>query len=162
MLIRSVKSSDLENVKILNESVLPHVNSILINDFEAFMKISSYFVVAEIDGNLAAFLIVLGPGQNYESENYRYFSKNYLSFDYVDRIVVAEHFRGKGIGKALYEYLIANSFEERITCEVNLKPPNPVSILFHEKMGFKEVGQQFSENGKKWVSLMSYNKIVKL
>ena len=58
-------------------------------------------------------------------------------------------------GKALYEYLIDQSKEERITCEVNLDPPNPGSILFHEKMGFREVEQQFVGDGEKLVSLMS-------
>lgn len=118
------------------------------------MKIASFFMVAEIEGEITAFIIVLGPEQSYESENYRFFSETFESFDYVDRIVVGDKFQGKGIGKTLYKYLINNSGEQRITCEVNLKPPNPGSILFHEKMGFKEVGQQFSEGGKKWVSLM--------
>ncbi len=158
MLIRSVNREDLEIICALNESVLPHVNSIPISDFEMFMQISSFFIVAEKEDKIVAFLIVLGPGKMYDSENYLYFSKNYNSFDYVDRIVVGDNFRGNGIGKALYKFLIEHSQEERITCEVNLDPPNPGSILFHKKMGFVEVGQQHSEGGKKWVRLMSREK----
>ncbi len=161
MIIRSDRANDLERVKSLNESVLPHVNSITISDFEHFLKISSFFVVVEIENEIAAFLIVLGPGQVYDSENYAFFSENYDSFDYVDRIVVAKEYQGNGIGKALYRYLIEKSMEQRITCEVNLNPPNPDSILFHKKLGFKEVGQQHSEGGKKWVSLMSWEKVSK-
>lgn len=161
MIIRTVRANDLERVKSLNESVLPHVNSITISDFEHFLKISSFFVVVEIEKEIAAFLIVLGPGQVYDSENYAFFSENYDSFDYVDRIVVAKEYQGNGIGKALYRYLIEKSMEQRITCEVNLNPPNPGSILFHQKMGFKEVDQQHSEGGKKWVSLMCWEKVSK-
>lgn len=158
MNIRKIEIADLKEIKALNESVLPHVNSIPISDFEEFMDMASFFVVVEINKEIVAFLIVLGPGQSYESENYQFFSKTYQSFDYVDRIVVSTKFQGIGIGKKLYQYLEKHTAEDRITCEVNLNPPNPGSILFHQKMGFKEVGQQHSEGGKKWVSLMSWEK----
>lgn len=157
MLIRPVKYSDLSSIHSLNEQALPHVNSIPISDFEAFMEISSFFLVVEIDNEVAAFLIVLGPGKTYDSENYRYFSAQFQSFDYVDRIVVTKKHQGKKIGSKLYAYLMELSDEERVTCEVNLKPPNPGSITFHQKLGFKEVAQQSSEGGKKWVSLMVKN-----
>ena len=42
-----------------------------------------------------------------------------------------------------------------ITCEVNIKPQNNTSLLFHKKMGFSEVGTQMSENNQKEVSLLS-------
>ncbi len=155
MNIRPARHSDLPAIRELNEAVLPHVNSISIADFEYFLKISSYFVVAEeAGGTISGFLIVLGPGQKYDSENYRYFSEHYSSFDYVDRIVIQEDHRGRGYGSEFYHYLSEHSSEERITCEVNLKPANPRSIEFHQKIGFREVGQQFSEGGKKRVSLM--------
>lgn len=159
MNIRPARHSDLTSIRELNEAVLPHVNSIPIADFEYFLKISSYFLVAEEgDQTISGFLIVLGPGQKYDSENYRYFSERYSSFDYVDRIVIGEDHRGKGYGSEFYNYLSAHSKEERITCEVNLEPPNPGSIAFHQKIGFKEVNQQFSEGGKKKVSLMVWER----
>ena len=43
-----------------------------------------------------------------------------------------------------------------LTCEVNLKPPNDGSILFHEKYGFEQVGTQETDGGEKEVSLMVY------
>ncbi len=155
MLLRPVRTSYLVQIRRLNESAIPHVNSIPLSDFEEFIRVASFFVVIEIENMIAAFLIVLGAGQNYESENYRYFSSKYKSFDYVDRIVVGDQFQGIGVGKALYQYLIDNSKEERITCEVNIEPPNPGSIQFHKSMDFIEVAQQNTEAGKKRVSLMS-------
>lgn len=154
MKIQSVQHYDLEVIHNLNESVLPHVNSIPISDFEEFMEISSFFLVIEEEGEVAGFIIVIGPDQSYDSENYSYFSANYNSFDYVDRIVIGEKFRGKGFGSKLYQYLFEQSKEKRITCEVNIKPPNPKSIQFHQMLGFEEVDQHFSEGGKKYVSLM--------
>lgn len=154
MLIRTVSHSDLDKIHTLNESVLPHVNSIPISDFEEFMGISSHFLVIEKEDEIAGFVIVLGPGQMYDSENYEYYSEKYKSFDYVDRIVISEKFRGKGLGSELYQYLFENSREERVTCEVNIKPPNMKSIQFHQMLGFEEVHQHYSEGGKKYVSLM--------
>lgn len=154
MLIRTVKYSDLTEIYTLNESVLPHVNSIPISDFEEFMRVNSHFFVIEKEGELAGFVIVLGPGQEYDSENYEYYTEKYKSFDYVDRIVISEKFRGKGLGSELYKHLFENTKEERVTCEVNIKPPNMKSIRFHQMLGFEEVHQQYSEGGKKFVSLM--------
>jgi hypothetical protein len=154
MKIRNVRESDLGEVRKLNEAALPHVNSIPVEDFEYFMEISSFFVVVEEEESIGGFFIVLGPGQKYDSENYRYFSENYSTFDYVDRIVIREESRGKGFGTALYNYLFDHSDQQRVTCEVNIDPPNPLSTQFHKKIGFREVGRQHSEAGKKLVSLM--------
>ncbi len=154
ILIRNATNSDLKQIRNLNEAALPHVNSIPVSDFEEFLRINSFFSVIEEEGRIAGFLIVLGPGKEYDSENYRYFSKHYTNFDYVDRIVIGEDFRGKGFGTKLYEYLFEHTSEQCITCEVNIKPPNPKSIQFHQMLGFGEVDQQYSEGGKKYVSLM--------
>ena len=63
---------------------------------------------------------------------------------------------GKGLGKAFYSDLTKFSQHKinYITCEVNIKPKNRDSIIFHKKYGFNEVGTQKTENGKKEVSLM--------
>ncbi|MFV1884361.1 MAG: GNAT family N-acetyltransferase [Balneola sp.] len=153
-MIRRIEQKDLKNIHNLNKAALPHVNNIPVSDFEEFLEISSFFLVIEEENIIAGFMIVLGPGKRYDSENYGYFTEHYISFDYVDRIVIGEEFRGKGLGSRLYEYLFEHSSEERITCEVNLKPPNPKSVQFHQMLGFEEVGQQYSEGGKKYVSLM--------
>lgn len=154
MLIRTVEHFDLTEIHTLNESILPHVNSIPISDFEEFMRVSSHFLIIEKEGELAGFVIVLGPGQEYDSENYEYYTEKYKSFDYVDRVVISEKFRGKGLGSELYKHIFENTKEERITCEVNIKPPNMKSIQFHQMLGFEEVHQHYSEGGKKFVSLM--------
>lgn len=155
MYYRPVKTNDLESIYYLNESVLPHVNSISHSTIEKFMRISSFFMVAKFKEEIAGFMIALGPGQDYKSENYIFFSKKYKSFEYVDRIVVKKKYEGMGIGRGFYEYLIKQSNAERITCEVNLHPPNPNSILFHQKVGFKEIAQLYIDGRKKKVSLMT-------
>ncbi len=157
MRIRLIRKNDLASVSVLNEKAIPHVNSLTLDELEWFMKKSQLFVVAEEENTVVGYMIVLGPGIEYESLNYKYFVAHYKSFDYVDRIVVADSHKGKGIGTALYKYLNDNSTSKFVTCEVNLIPPNPLSIKFHENKGFKEVARQKSEGGKKMVSLRVKN-----
>jgi hypothetical protein len=35
-----------------------------------------------------------------------------------------------------------------LVCEVNLDPPNPVSLNFHTKLGFVEVGVLVTQDGR--------------
>lgn len=63
---------------------------------------------------------------------------------------------GRGLGAVLYEDFAAAGRRlgvPRLTCEVNLDPPNPGSLRFHERLGFVPVGIQ--EAGGKQVQLMA-------
>ena len=68
------------------------------------------------------------------------------------------YLQGNGLGKAFYNDLaiFAKHKTGDITCEVNIRPKNEDSMIFHKKYGFYEVGTQTTENGKKEVSLMKY------
>jgi predicted GNAT superfamily acetyltransferase len=49
-----------------------------------------------------------------------------------------------GLGKLLYQHIEQLMRESRLEyplcCEVNLEPPNPGSLRFHQSIGFKLVG----------------------
>lgn len=90
------------------------------------------------------FLITFDEAANYDSPNFIWFKKKYSAFVYVDRIVVAATARGQGGARQLYEQLFdtaKRSGVERVVCEVNFDPPNPVSDAFHDQLGFSEVGR---------------------
>ena len=85
------------------------------------------------------------------SPNFDWFAARYSDFAYIDRVVVAASAHGKGLGKALYAHLFEQAKAagfQRIVCEVNLDPPNPGSLAFHERMGFSAVGEARLDNGK--------------
>lgn len=145
---------DLPAVLKLNTAALPHVSEVKLSDMERFLEQADPFLVIEEGEELAGFMIVLQNGLDYKSLNYKFFCNNYTDFDYVDRIVIAETFRGRKFGKTLYEHLFTHSDKKMITCEVNLLPPNPDSIAFHKSLGFKQVAEMKSENGAKSVSMM--------
>ena len=103
----------------------------------------------------SSFLIALLPGHPYESANYKWFENRYKSFIYIDRIVISSDHQGKGIGSFFYDH-IKLSFHDRLNsmvCEINLIPKNAQSINFHKKYGFTEVGQQYTDQRKKLVSM---------
>ena len=116
--------------------------------------------VAEADGAPAAFLVALREGVDaYPSENYRWFSARYPKFLYVDRIVVDEPFRKLGLGRRLYEGVVAHARATgvpTVTAEVDTAPVyNAASLAFHARMGFREVGTQTVRDGTVEVSLQA-------
>lgn len=156
--IIETKKNHLDKILALNELFLPAVSSVNITQMERFLDIADYFKIILIDNNVSGFLIAIHPGKNYNSPNYKWFEKRYKSFLYVDRIVIASKYQGCGIGRSLYNDLqvFASNKTDKITCEVNIKPKNTASIIFHKKFGFNKVGTQSTDNGKKEVSLMEY------
>ncbi|MDX1516999.1 MAG: GNAT family N-acetyltransferase [Woeseiaceae bacterium] len=157
--IRDVAAADLEDVLSLNEAVVPAVNSLSARQMQHFADIAAYFrVVVDADGVLAAFLIGLRPGTDYESPNYGWFCRHYEDFGYVDRVAVADHARRFGLASMLYADFRASLPDSVtvMTCEVNMKPPNHGSMRFHRRQGFRQVGTQATEGGAKEVALMEW------
>ena len=156
--IKSAIKGDMDFILNLNQNNMPAV-SILSNDlFLKFLNISDYFKIIKNDEEPVGFLIALLPNKPYESINYQWFNNHYNSFIYVDRIVVSNSNQNKGIGSYFYNDIKSKYINKvgHLACEVNIKPLNQQSINFHKKFGFKEVGQQFSEENKKLVSLQVF------
>lgn len=96
---------------------------------------------------LLGFLIGFAPGSAYDSPNYRWFDQRMARFAYVDRVIVAEAARGRGLARRLYARFAALQ-PGPLVCEVNTAPPNPGSDLFHARLGFAEVGRATLGPGK--------------
>ncbi len=103
-------------------------------------------------GKMDGFLIALDEGAAYDSPNFLWFCARYPHFAYIDRVVVAEYARGRGIARLLYEDLFdaaAQAGHAIVCCEVNYDPPNPGSDAFHRALGFAEVGRAtLADRGK--------------
>jgi predicted GNAT superfamily acetyltransferase len=154
--IEDVSQHDLEQILVLNESEVPHVGRVNIERMHWFAENATYFRVARVDQQLGAFLIGLRPGTRYQSVNYRWFCDRYQDFAYVDRIAVAEAGRRLGLASSLYDDFAAAmpASVSVMTCEVNILPPNDGSMIFHTRLGFREVGTLSSEDGSKKVALL--------
>jgi len=93
-------------------------------------------------GELDAFLISISHKSPHDGINYSWFKRRFERFAYIDRVVTAEHARGKGHAKALYLALMEKAKADNIPmvcCEINHQPPNPGSVAFHEKLGFEMI-----------------------
>ena len=99
--------------------------------------------VATVVGPAIAFLLAFDQSADYDGVDFTWFRDRFESFLYVDRVIVADAHRRSGLGRLLYEDLFRRAERlghRRITCEVNVQPPNPVSDAFHARLGFTEVG----------------------
>ncbi|MET0280233.1 MAG: GNAT family N-acetyltransferase [Steroidobacteraceae bacterium] len=115
-------------------------------------------LVVEHEGVVAAFLLAFREGAAYDSVNYRWFGQRYASFLYIDRVVISAALQGQGVGSALYRHVVAHATAAQVpwvTCEIDIEPPNPVSVRFHQRLGFREVGRQTVPGGKQ-VSLQAF------
>lgn len=156
ILIRSMQPSDYRWALALNNAEVPHVTAYNEYNFPRFVELAAWAAVAVQNHKPVGFAILFLPGSTYSSENYRWVAKRHTRFLYLDRVIVEPAQRGKGIGKALYNAAI--EFGRRrspiLTCEVNEEPPNPDSMAFHKKLGFRVIGHQETEGGKKKVAIM--------
>ena len=119
--------------------------------FRAIREISTEFLVVERDGRMLAFLIGIGDEAQYDNPNYCWFASRLKRFFYIDRVVVSEEARGIGIGSAIYSYVETLARDMKLhwlAAEVNLKPKNSVSLKFHGRHGFQEVGTQVIGDSK--------------
>ena len=151
--------SDIDAALELNNLNAPAVGEIDRTQLEFLIEHSLYSFAIGAD-TLHAFCITFAPGAPYTSVNYQWFSQNYSEFVYLDRIVVSEKMRNNSLGAKLYAAVEQRMIKDRcapiLTCEVNLNPPNIGSIRFHNRIGFREVGQQDSKPGLT-VSLLAKN-----
>lgn len=156
IVIRNAEPKDYDFILNVNEVNVEVLSPMPMERMLWLKDMSDMFVVAEVDGELAAFLIAIREGQPYDSENYVWFSKKYPEFLYIDRIVIDEPFRAMGLGRKLYQAVKDRARETGVgvvTCEVDTIPYNETSLKFHEAMGFREVGEQIIRGGAIKVSL---------
>lgn len=156
MQIRDAVDADFERILALNESEVAQTSPMDRSRLVQLDRLAALHWVAQLDGQVVAFLLAMREGAAYDSENYRWFAARYAHFLYIDRIVVDAAHAGQGIGAQLYRRLFDQaraSGVAQIACEYNLEPPNPASRAFHARFGFAEVGRQQVAGGRKTVSL---------
>ncbi len=151
--IRLARPEDLAQIRALNEAALPHVSSLTRDPLQGPRAKENIFLAAFREEHLTGFLLAMTPAADYDSPNFLWFCERAQDYLYVDRIVVEPGLRGSGIGRRLYATAagLAPRHLVRIGCEVNLEPPNPESLKFHTRIGFREVGKQAFIPGEKEV-----------
>lgn len=157
ILLRDIEATDLDWLLALNNASVPHVNLMEREGLAHILSLASYARAVFQDGKPAGALIALWPGTDYVSSHYRWFSEHYTGFLYIDRVMIDAATRKGGHGRRLYEDIerfARSSGAKALACEVNSEPPNPVSMRFHEALGFRAVGELANEDRSKCVVTM--------
>ena len=145
MKIRNAISADFEHILALNQAFVHFTSELDLAKVTRLDQQSCYHKVVDIEGQLAAFLLVFDQHADYSSPNYTWFKNRYSQFLYIDRVVVSQQLQSAGLGRSLYQDLFefagANNYD-KVCCEFNLKPANPTSAKFHQGFGFQSVGEQ--------------------
>ena len=128
--------SDFDTIVHLNQNALEGVGPLDNESLSLLVKMSDQALVAEDDGDIAGFVITLPPGAEYDSSRYRWFEDKLVDdYVYLDRIVVSDEHRRKGVASKLYEEI-----EGDAPVALEVYETNDVSLAFHESRGFEEVG----------------------
>ena len=146
--VRPVEVRDLGWISALNKSLEVELSAL--TEPELVCLVDAAFYARAVNAN-DGFLLAFDQSASYSSPNFRWFENRYPRFVYIDRVAVAAHARGRGIGAALYDDLLNATKAisgDRLVCEVNIDPPNPVSDAFHTNLGFAEVGRAHLKNQK--------------
>jgi len=157
--MRVMSIGDVPAVTALNNSAHPAVTLLTEEQAALLFDLCDIRLVAtNKDHEVTAFLLSLGMGKDYDSENYRWFEELGVRHQYIDRIVVGSSAKGTGIGRALYESVFEHARQcgaNEVTAEVNVRPPNPGSMAFHEHLGFRRLAEQETKDGSIRVALLA-------
>jgi len=143
VILRPAKLSDFDRILQLNEEFVYYLNPMSKDQLSVYNSYAELNLVAEIDGKIEAFVLVFRENTDYGFITYALLKERYEKFIYVDRIVVSDKCQGLGVGSILYDKIMEharNTGISLVTAEVDSDPPNPVSLRFHEKFGFKNMG----------------------
>lgn len=157
MLIRDATPADFADILTLNAAYVAVLSPMDRRRLEQLHRQAALHRVIEQEGQVAAFLLAMREGTDYDSPNYRWFASRYPRFLYVDRVAVAGDRQAQGAGSWLYRDVHAFARSRgvpQITCEFDIEPLNPASQRFHARQGFREVGRQ-TLSGAKVVSMQA-------
>jgi predicted GNAT superfamily acetyltransferase len=154
---RAIEADDLPTLLAMNNAAVPNVSELGEAELAELVRMAELARTVEVDGVARGFVLALRPGAAYGSANYAWFTDRYQDFLYVDRIVVTASRRDGGLGATLYDAVFRHAGEHRVarvTCEVNVAPPNPGSLRFHQRLSFTEVGTRRYDGWKQVTMLV--------
>jgi predicted GNAT superfamily acetyltransferase len=141
--LRPITDADLAVVLALNSRFVEYLSPLDAERLAWLVGLADRAEVVDVDGEVAGFVVTFAPGSDYDSENYRWFTERYGDrFYYLDRIVIGERFRRRGLAGFVYDAMEATARPAgRLALEVNVDPPNAGSLAFHAGRGYVEVGR---------------------
>ncbi|HWX50579.1 MAG TPA: GNAT family N-acetyltransferase [Roseomonas sp.] len=154
---RLVLPAELPALRALNNRHVPAVNALTLPELAALVEGALLALAAWEGAEPRALLLAFGPEGPARGPNHAWIRTHApggaSGAAYIDRIVVDAPARGRGLGRVLYTALAEQAAVAGLTtlgCEVNLDPPNPESLAFHTRLGFRRLGEATDpRNGKR-------------
>jgi uncharacterized protein len=144
--IRDLAPADLAGALALNNESAVEVNALTADELARQVGLAA--ASRYVDGGLGL-LIAFDETTPPIGPNHAWFLERLPAFLYIDRVVIARSARGRGLGRRLYQDLFERAAGRPLCCEVNVDPPNPGSLAFHERLGFSAQGEAVDpRNGK--------------
>ena len=159
--VRNIETADLARVLEINNANTPGVSELTMSELETDIENCLHALAIDNEhGEVCAFCITFAPNAPDAGVNHQWFAERYESFVYLDRIAIDSNHQNRGLGALLYQtveqHMLNSAEHSLLCCEVNLEPPNPGSLRFHQRIGFTEVGQHLPQQGY-LVSMLSKN-----
>ena len=150
--VRNLEITDLARVLEINNANTPGVSELTMAELQTDLRNSLHALAIDNEhGEVCAFCITFDPNAPDAGDNHRWFAERYESFVYLDRIAIDSNHQNRGLGALLYQsveqQMLCSAEHSLLCCEVNLEPPNPGSLRFHQRIGFTEVGQHSPQKG---------------
>jgi predicted GNAT superfamily acetyltransferase len=149
--LRDATAADSAAIVALNDAVVAVTSPMDAARLGELQQIALACTVAERDGVVLGFVLAMRDGAAYDNGNFRWFAERLTRFAYVDRVVIAAHARGLGLGTLLYDHLAAAAAAQgclTLCAEIDHLPPNPGSLAFHQRYGFVQLGTRALPSGK--------------
>jgi predicted GNAT superfamily acetyltransferase len=155
MEVREIVEGDWPQILELNEGSVSQLSELDRSRLEWIVSLSDRSVAIDDEGGIVAFAIALTADTGYDSRNYRWFDSHFDRFYYLDRVVVAEPFRRRGLATRLYDLMEAEAAARfgRMVCDVGYEPPNEASLAFHAASGYSQL-TRLHYGGEKAVALL--------
>ncbi|BDZ43049.1 GNAT family acetyltransferase [Paraoerskovia sediminicola] len=152
VVLRPARTTDLPRIVELNNASTPAVPHTGESEMAELVDSSTLTLVAaepETDEPVG-FVVAFDGDATFEAENFDWFAERDYSHYYVDRIVLGEGARDRGVGRKFYDEIFdeaRRNGRKEVTCEVNIEPMNAGSLRFHGRLGFEDRGEQLIHEG---------------
>ena len=156
--VRNLEITDLARVLEINNANTPGVSELTMAELQTDLRNSLHALAIDNEHDeVCAFCITFAPDAPHAGANHQWFAERFESFVYLDRIAIDSKHKNRGLGALLYQTveqrMLDSAEHSLLCCEVNLEPPNPGSLRFHQRIGFTEVGQRGDGNAYRVVLL---------
>lgn len=156
--IRYLTASDRTAVLRINAESRPGVAALDESEFARLMALPHHHLAAEsINRSLVGYVLAFASEAPYDGEEFQLIRRREpRPFIYIDQVATRRGSRRTGIGSTLYDALenVARlTGSPLLCCEVNIDPPNPDSMTFHQDREFEEIGDLETSDGRTVVLL---------